>query len=170
MAPPLGALLAATKAGFDLLLIGHVACAVLGFGALGLSGVQAFRLSQVEPGDTAQALRRYFAPGFNWAGRVIYGVPVFGFLLLAQSGGHLRLGEDWVLAGLVLWALAGAAAEAFLWPAERRIQSAVAGTPPGRLGALSPPVIRDCRMVGSLGAAVAVAFVVATVLMVARPG
>jgi len=161
---------ASSKPGFDLLLIGHVACTLFGFGALVTSGIQAIRLLRrglAGPGDT---LRRYFAPGVNWVGRVLYGVPVFGFALLGDSNGHLRIGYPWVVAGLVLWSLAALAAEGFLWPAERRIQlalvDAMAVVPPR---SLPQSVRRDCRMIGLLGAVLAVIFLTATVLMVGRP-
>ncbi len=156
---------------FELLLVGHVACALLGFGALATSGVQATRLLRNGPGPADTTLRRYFAPGVNWAGRALYGVPVFGFALLADSGGHSRIADGWVVAGIALWALAVLLAEGFLWPAERRIQSALVGGPPTCVTSPVPASMRrDCRVVGNLGAVVAVIFFVATVLMVARPG
>jgi uncharacterized membrane protein len=168
---PLHLALGANKPGFDLLLVGHVACTLFGFGALATSGIQATRLRRRGAGGAGETLRRYFAPGVNWVGRTVYGVPLFGFALLADSGGQLRIGEGWVVAGLASWALAVALAEGFLWPAERRIQAALAAPAPGvGGGALPASVFRDCRVVGLLGAALGVIFVAATVLMVARPG
>ena len=156
---------------FELLLVGHVACALLGFGALATSGVQATRLLRNRPGRAEATLLRYFAPGVNWAGRALYGVPVFGFALLADSGGHSGIADGWVVAGIALWALAVLLAEGFLWPAERRIQSALVGGPPTCVTSPVPASMRrDCRVVGNLGAVVAVIFVAAAVLMVARPG
>jgi hypothetical protein len=152
--------------GFDLLLIAHVTCAIVGFGALVTSGVQAARLQRSEGGRVPPALRRYFAPGVNWAGRVLYGVPVFGFLLLADSGGRLRAADPWVVAGLALWGTAAVVAEGVLWPAERRIQAVLAGPSEGSGRALAG----DCRLVAGLGGTLGLVFVVATVLMVARPG
>jgi uncharacterized membrane protein len=155
------------QAGFDLLLIAHVACAVVGFGALATSGVQAGRLAAA--GSAAPpTLRRYFAPGVNWAGRIVYGVPIFGFALVADSNGHLRLADAWVVAGLALWGLAAVAAETVLWPAERRVQATLAGASEGAVG-LPDSLRRDCRLVQSVGGALALVFVAATVLMVAQP-
>ena len=56
--------LATDQPGFDLLLVGHVACTLVGFGALATSGIQATRLLRSGPGARA-ALVRYFAPGVN---------------------------------------------------------------------------------------------------------
>jgi uncharacterized membrane protein len=165
-----GVQLVSSKPGFDLLLIAHVACTLFGFGALVTSGVQATRLSRRGLDGAGDTLRRYFAPGVNWVGRVLYGVPVFGFALLADSGGHLRIGYPWVVAGLTLWAAAALVAEVLFWPAERRIQLALVDTVAVvPAGSLPPSVRRDCRLIGVLGAALGVIFLVATVLMVARP-
>ena len=41
------------------------------------------------PAPLPEPLRRYFRPGFNWAGRFVYGIPVFGFALIAMSHGCL---------------------------------------------------------------------------------
>jgi uncharacterized membrane protein len=162
--------LGTNKPGFDLLLVGHVACALVGFGALVTSGIQATRLARVGPGGAGETLLRYFAPGVNWVGRALYGVPLFGFALLADSGGHGRIGAPCVVAGLCLWTLAALVAEGFVWPAERRIQSALLHAGSNGTGErFSGSTRRDCRVVGLLGAVLAVIFLVATVLMVARP-
>jgi uncharacterized membrane protein len=158
------------KPGFDLLLTGHVACTLAGFGALVTSGIQATRLARGGPGGAGETLLRFFAPGVNWVGRALYGVPLFGFALLADSGDHVKIGTAWVIAGLSLWALAALIAEGFLWPAERRIQSALVDAVSNGTGDRFPGSMRrDCRVVGLLGAVLAVIFLVATVLMVARP-
>ena len=70
---------------------------------------------------------RYFRPGVNWAGRTIYGIPVFGFALLAMSQGAYALRDGWVLGGVALFAGVALLAEGVLWPAERRLQAAAGG-------------------------------------------
>jgi len=158
------------SAGFDLLLIGHVACALIGFGAVATSGIQAARLSRCGPAGAGEGLRRYFAPGTNWVGRVLFGVPLFGFALVADSAGRWSVGERWIVIGLVLWSLAAVLSEAVLWPAERRIQSALAVLSDGATGAAPPgDVRRDCLVVAGFAAALTALFVAATVIMVAQP-
>ena len=49
------------------------------------------------------AVVRYFRPGVNWAGRAVYGIPVFGFALLALSHGAYSLRDGWVNAGLAIF-------------------------------------------------------------------
>ena len=164
---PVPVVLAAStsNAGFDVLLFAHVICAIVGFGALVTTGVQAARLRRFDAASVPATLRRYFAPGFNWAGRVLYGVPVFGFLLLADSSGRLKPTDPWVIAGLGLWGAAVVVAEGVLWPAERRIQAILAAPAQDGPGGLA----RDCGLAAGLGGALGLVFVVATVLMVARP-
>ncbi len=114
---------APTGPAFDVVLLCHVASALIGLGAVAVSGVQAHRLATSGPDGVAPSVRSYFAPGVNWAGRALVGVPVFGFALLALSGGAFSLRQTWVLVGLVLWVAATVWAEGALWPAERRIQA-----------------------------------------------
>ncbi len=61
-------------------------------------------------------MRRYFRPGVNWAGRALYGVPVFGFALVAASDGAFDAGDAFVAVGLVLWLVAAVLAEVVVWP------------------------------------------------------
>ncbi|MHB8594064.1 MAG: hypothetical protein ACYDB3_06980 [Acidimicrobiales bacterium] len=119
--------LAPTGVGYSILLLLHVASAVIGFGALVVTGVQARRAMRGPSQSGADGLRRYFRPGVNWAGRALYGVPVLGFALIADSGGAYDAGQQFVVAGLVLWLVSAVVAEAVVWPGERRVQLAVTG-------------------------------------------
>ncbi len=161
-------LLATSKVGFDLLLLGHVAAALVGFGAVATSGVQAVRLLSAATGALPGDLRRYFAPGVNWVGRVVYLVPALGFALLATS--HFRFGDPFVAAGLGLWATSALVGETVLWPAERRLQVVVAALAEDASPGSAPALARDCRLVGGSAALLVAAFLAATILMVAKPG
>jgi hypothetical protein len=81
-------------AGFDIVLIAHVACVVIGLASVVASGVVAARLRR-RPEDPGEQLVRYYTPGINWVGRVLYGVPVFGFVLLGLSQGSYGLDDGW---------------------------------------------------------------------------
>jgi hypothetical protein len=173
--PPGAGALVPSGPGYDLVLLVHVACAVIGLVTVVVSGVQAARLlGRVRVAAPAgAALTRYFAPGVNWAGRALYGVPVLGFVLIAMSRGSISAGDPWVLGGLALWAAATAAAEGVLWPAERRIQAHLAagtGTAAEPAGAGGPNgVVLAARTVCLAAGAVVVILVVAMVVMVAQP-
>jgi uncharacterized membrane protein len=171
---PSGALTAAAQpggAGYDLLVLLHVALAMAGLGTLVVSGCQALRLARLPPADPLPpSLARYYAPGVNWAGRLLYGVPITGFALVTASGGSYALRDAWITAGLVLWFAAAIGAEVLLWPAERRIQVLVhrgaAGDAAGSRGRevhqRSRAVCAECLVAASV-------IVVATVLMFAKP-
>jgi len=175
--PPSGATLAAeavpTGVVYSVLLLVHVACAVVGFGALATTGLQARRARRGPTAAGAEAIRRYFRPGVNWAARALYGVPVFGFALIAASHGVFTSGDGFVLAGLGLWTLATVVAEAVVWPAERRIQAVVSAgwtdTGDGDGPSDDRRFERDCRHVTWSAAALGGVFVLAVALMVARP-
>jgi Predicted integral membrane protein (DUF2269) len=154
-----------TGALYTVLLMAHVASAVVGFAALGASAFFAACASAGPEGPRAEAVRRYFRPGVNWPGRALYAVPVLGFALVAASGGAFEVDDVFVLAGLGLWVAAIAVAEGVVWPAERRLQRMVAEDweQPGA-------GIRWTSRAVVIGALVdAVSFVAATVVMVGKP-
>ena len=159
-------------AAFDIVLLLHVGCAVVGLVTTAAAAATATRLRRSLRASTPlpEPLRRYFRPGVNWAGRTIYGIPVFGFALLAMSQGAYALGDGWVLAGLVLFAAVALLAEGVLWPAERRLQAAVAVAGPSSAPLPgSGSFERDATlMVRSAGVALLL-LMVGMVVMVAQP-
>jgi uncharacterized membrane protein len=162
-------------AAFDVVLLLHVGCAVVGIVTVATAAATARRLGRVvrTAAPLPEPLRRYFRPGVNWAGRTIYGIPVFGFALIAMSQGAYALGDGWVLGGLALFAAVALLGEGVLWPSERRLQDALAavGAPaagPGDAAATELIAAEAARMeraaVGAL-----LLLLAATVLMVAQP-
>ncbi len=212
-----------TGPAFDIVLLAHVSCVVIGLLTVVVSGTQASRLlaalgresgaspqrstgsaaparrgspsakprqTSPDPGASRElSLGRYYAPGTNWAGRTLYGVPIFGFLLLGLSHGAYGLDQGWVMSGLGLWAAAAGGAEALLWPTERRIGVLLDARPRGQgttegvggealTGADRPSLlarvpVRALRRAGRtaqiLSALLVVALVLAAMLMVAQP-
>jgi hypothetical protein len=130
-----------TGPAFTVVLVGHVASILITLVAAVAGAVAAARVLAAD-GELAPSVRSYFAPGVNWVGRVLYLVPVFGGALLSMSGGAYRLGATWVEWGIALWAAATFLAEGVLWPAERRVQRALASPE----GAVVPTTARRaCR-------------------------
>lgn len=154
---------------FDIVLLVHVGCVVVGLVTTATAAATATRLRRLlgSPVPLPEPLRRYFRPGINWAGRTVYGIPVFGFALLALSQGAYALGQGWVLGGLALFAGVALVGEGVLWPTERRLQVALTSTEP------PPPVaeslVRDATAMSRAAAAALVLLVAGTVLMVAQP-
>jgi hypothetical protein len=155
---------------FDVVLLLHVACVVAGLATTLASTAIAARLRRLLAAATPlpEAVARYFRPGVNWAGRSIWGIPVFGFALLALSHGAYGLQYGWVMAGLAIFVVVAAGAEAVLWPAERRLQVLLA---PVGAGAVAPgePVQREARVMALSSAVILVLLVAGSVLMVAQP-
>jgi hypothetical protein len=109
------------------------------------------------------AVRRYFRPGVNWAGRSIYGIPIFGFGLLALSHGAYGLRDGWVVGGLAILVGVVLIAEGVLWPAERRLQVSLAAA------VAEESVRRDAKAM-MVAATVTLALLVAgSALMVVQP-
>ena len=125
-----------TGAAFDVVLLLHVACVVVGLATTAAAAATATRLRRLlrTGAPVPDALRRYFQPGVNWAGRAVYGIPVFGVALIAMSQGAYALGEGWIVAGVALFVAMAAVGEGVLWPAERRLQAAVTAMAPGADG------------------------------------
>ncbi len=157
-------------AAFDIVLLLHVACVVVGLVTAAASAATAARLRRLL-GSTLplpEPLRRYFRPGVNWAGRTVYGIPVFGFALLAMSQGAYALGQGWVLGGLAIFCAVALLGEGLLWPAERRLQITLSES-----DATSPPTSglldREATVMARTAGATLVLLLAGTVLMVAQP-
>jgi uncharacterized membrane protein len=144
----------------------HVLSAVVGFGAVFLTGLYAGLARR----RVSEAARRYFRPGPNWAARGLYLVPVLGVALVETSHGADRYAQTWVWVPVLLWVLVAALAQAVVWPGERRIQRLVAESPPAGGGARQVELDRACRRVERAAMAIDLAFVATLVLMVAKPG
>lgn len=152
---------------FSILLVLHVLCALVGFGAMVLTAVQAVRAGAGPSAPGAGAVRRYFRPGPNIAGRFLYGVPVFGFALLAASRHAFDAADGFVVLGVCLWVGAVALAEAVVWPGERRIQAVVTESwdDPGT----APGLDATCRRVVAAVVVEVLVFLAATVIMIGKP-
>lgn len=149
-------------AAYDVVLLGHVVAAVVGFGAVAVAGVYALLLRR--PGPPSVSVLRYYRPGVNWAGRITFLVPVLGVALVGMSHGSWSYNDHWVVGGLALWAVAALAGEMVVWPAERGLQRLVSED--------SPDTARQRSLgwqVAACSGALMGVFVVALVIMVAKP-
>ena len=174
------------SAAYDIVLLVHVLSALVAMVSLVVAGgfALALRGALGRGGPLPEAVVRYFRPGVNWVGRVLFLVPVLGVALIAMSGGRWGYSDGWVTIGLGVWVVVAFVGEGVLWPAERRLQGVVAtrepvgGTATGTgtaapEGTGGPEAPIDpagvCLRSGLLGIGMAVALVVVAVLMVAKP-
>ena len=100
--PDLVAVSSNRGAAYDLVLLAHVLTALVGFGAVAVAGLTPWCCPG--GGRPAMSIRRYYRPGVNWAGRILFGVPVLGAILLVMSHGAWSWTTGWVTFGLLLWA------------------------------------------------------------------
>lgn len=157
-------------AAFDIVLLLHVACVVVGLVTTATAAATASRLRRLlgSPLPLPETLRRYFRPGVNWAGRTVYGIPVFGFALVALSQGAYALGQGWVLGGLAIFGAVALLGEGVLWPAEQRLQVTLSASDAG--SAPSTDLLdRDATVMARAAVAALVLLLAGTVLMVAQP-
>jgi hypothetical protein len=134
---------------FDIVLLLHVGCVLAGLAIVVTSAATAARLRRLLRAGRAlpAPVVRYFRPGVNWAGRLVYGIPVFGFALLAMSHGAYALADGWVA-----------------------IASAPGDGPeaePEAKGA--PTLLRDAQLMAWSAAVALVLLLIGTALMVAQP-
>jgi hypothetical protein len=155
---------------FDLVLLLHVGCVVVGLVTLVASLSTAARLRPLlrHPAPFPEALARYFRPGVNWAGRSIYGIPLFGFLLLALSHGAYALRDGWIMSGLAIVVVVVLIAEGSLWPAERRLQVSLAPLFAGDAPA-EESAQRDVSLMATSALVALVLLLLGSALMVAQP-
>ena len=96
-----------TGPSYDLLVGLHVLSAVVGFGAVSVSGTYAGRARSLAAPHQDPGLRRYFHPGTNWAERSLLLTPVLGAVVL-WSGDRAAASQAWPWIGLGCWVLAAA--------------------------------------------------------------
>ena len=168
-------MLANTNSGlYKTLLVLHILCAIVGLGSVMLNGLYA-----------SQAARREGAPGravseanffvSSIGEYFIYGIPVFGILMVLASDKAYKFSQTWIWLALVLYVIAIGLSHAILIPGHKRVNAllaemettpATAGGPPAQAAELEALGKR----MAAAGATLNVFVVVFLVLMVWRPG
>jgi uncharacterized membrane protein len=146
---------------YDILVALHVIVAVVGFGAVAISGAYSGPARHLDRPGAVEEARRYFGAR-GWVEAALVAVPVFGFAALGAKGDGLA--HAWVWAAAAVWLVALAAWLRLVRPAERELRAVVAQTP------VDASVAARAGRRLAWGAGVCdVAFVVALGLMVFQP-
>ena len=152
---------------YDALIAAHVVCAVVGFGAVALSGVygglagrpgpQGDRgaLGDHRPEGPPEEVSRYFASSGR-AEWLIVPIPFLGAAAFAMRPSKGDFAEVWVIGGTVIWTLAVALLLLVVRPAESSIRR-------------EEPALRPGRRLMWSSIASDVLFVAALALMVTQP-
>lgn len=107
--------------GFDLLLILHIVCVIVGYGAVAydsLGAGQARRFAGAEAYAVAQA---GYTTSAKAAQRFLYGVPVFGIAAVAASNGRFSFADLWVSLAFAVYVASLGALHGIVLPAQRRV-------------------------------------------------
>ncbi len=150
-------------AAYDVLVGLHVLFAVIGFGAVAVSGAYGAIGRHVGTANSrpqaAEEVRRYFAVPSSLEYLLLV-APVFGVAAMSVRPGGSEFGEFWAVAGIVVWIAAGGILTAVVRPAERRIRAA---------GEDLAPVADEAWRLMWGAAASDLLFVLALLLMVTQP-
>jgi hypothetical protein len=156
---------------YDLLLVAHVAVALVGFGAIAVAGLAASTSRRCEDPANDLATRRFFKPGRDWPARAILLVPVLGLALL-YGGDRSDVGSAWPWIGLGIWVAAVGIASGVCWPAERAAQQtleALTGAPADARASLVAQFRASCRRMELATGAISVCFLAAVAVMIFQP-
>jgi hypothetical protein len=150
-------LAAGNQVAFDILVAVHVACAVLGFGAVAISGSYGGGARHTERPGAMEETQRYFRSK-GWAELLVIPVPFLGLAALASEPSQGDLGDLWVIGAILIWCVAVSLLLGLVRPAERRIRS----------GRSDDAKVGGTRLMWA-AAGCDVAFGAALILMVAQP-
>ena len=163
---------------YKLLLVLHIFCAIVGFGAVYLNAIYG-RQIQKRQGPEAIAIYEANFRVSAIAQYFIYGVFVFGFLLVLTSDEAWEFSQTWIWLSMALFIVGIGVSHGVLLPAVKRMGVLMrelvdagppaAGAPPG-----PPPQVAELQAlgprVGASGAFLDILMVVILALMVWKPG
>ena len=163
---------------YKLLLVLHILCAIIGFGATYLNALYG---QQVRKRQGREGLAVYDANFFvSGVGQYfIYAVFVFGFLLVLSSDDAWKFSQTWVWLAMALYIVALAVSHGLLLPAVKRMgvlmrEMVDAGPPPAGAPPGPPPQAAEMgklgQRVGATGAFLDIMVIVILAIMIWKPG
>lgn len=100
---------------YRIILLLHIACAVVGFGGVIAHGAFNARAYASKAGEAVVLLKATRAIT-NIAHFAIYGLLAFGIILVSVSDGGISMGDPWISASFVVWFLVVGAAHGLVKP------------------------------------------------------
>ena len=168
-------LLANIDGGFyKFVLVLHILCAIVGFGAVVLNGIYGVQAKN-RPGPGGLAIMQANYAATKVGEYFIYAVFVLGLALVGLSDPVWKFSQTWVWLAIVLYIVSLGISHGVLFPALKRMrvlmgEMVAAGPPQGG----PPPQVTEMqalgKRVGAAGATLDVMVVVILVLMVFKPG
>jgi uncharacterized membrane protein len=165
---------------YKLVLVLHIMCAIVGFGAVYLNGLYAAQV-RAHQGREGLAISEANYAVSSVAEYLIYAVPVLGVILIPLSDHAWKFSQTWVSLALVLYIVGIGVSHAVMRPGHKRMNALMrelvdAGPPPaGVAGATGPPPqVVEMEQIGKRMAAgglfLDVLLIVLVYLMVFKPG
>jgi hypothetical protein len=163
---------------YDFVLVLHIFCAIVGFGAVFLNGIYGQQMKvRMQSGRIAEAIGIFEANHkVSQIGEYfIYAVFVLGFALLGLSDSAVEFSQTWLWLSVVIYVVAIGLSHGVLMPAVKRMgvlmHEMAAGPPP--VGG-PPPQAAEMASIGQklgvVGPILDLSMIAVLFLMVYRPG
>jgi len=124
--------------GYNVVLVLHVLCAIVGFGAVMLNGLYAAQAKR-RPGPGGLAILEANLTVTKVGEYFIYAVFVLGFALVGMSDKVWSFSQTWIWVSVVLYVVGIGVAHGVVYPNAKRINALVAEVSAGSPGAGGPP-------------------------------
>lgn len=167
-----------TSTGYRIVLLLHILCAIVGFGAVILNGLYG-REAKRRPGPGGLAITEANYTVSSVGEYFIYAVFVFGFSLVLMSDKAWKFGQTWVWLAMTFYLVGIAVSHTLVWPNARKMKRlaaelVMAGPPPAGAPPGPPPQVAEMERTGqTLGVAstfLHLLLVAILVLMIWKPG
>ena len=149
--------------GYNLLLLLHIAAAIVGFGGVALAGL--YNRKAMRAGSAAANISTVNFEVNKISEYAIYAVFVLGIGLVGASGGLYKFSQAWVSAAFALYIVGVGVAHGLLIPSHRKLNTALASSGPD-----SPEVASLNSRLAIGGAINNLVLVAILVLMIWKPG
>ena len=159
--------------GYNVLLLLHIVCVIVGFGGVILNGLYAAKAQQLPPDQNLAVMEVNSFVSMKVAEIFIYLVPVFGLGLVGMSDKAYTFGQTWVWLSIVVYVLSLGVSHGALMPRVKRMletQRDMVANPPsgpddGRIAMLQA----SGKQVGAISGVLHLSLVVILVLMIWKP-
>ncbi len=165
-----------SDAAYDIVLVLHIVCAIVGFGAVILNGIYGQQV-MAHPGPEGLAIFQANKLVSKIGEYFIYAVFVLGVVLVLLSGDVLDFGQTWVWLSMAIFLVSIGISHGLLYPRvnqmeTRMIEMGTSGAP--LQGSGPPPQVAQLaqlgKQVGVISTLLHIAMVAIIVMMVTKPG
>jgi hypothetical protein len=167
-----------TSTAYRIVLLLHILCAIIGFGAVILNGIYG-REAKKRPGPGGLAIAEANYTVSSIAEYFIYAVFVFGLGLVGLSDKAWKFSQTWIWLAVILYIIGIGVSHGILFPSARRMKALVAemvaaGPPPSDAPPGPPPQAAEMgqleKKLAGASTFLHVLLVVIIFLMIWKPG